>query len=659
MKSNRVILKRKDVNKQIPHELKLLSERVLLDPLFENAPEAIVITDNDGYILRINSEFSCLFGYKSQEVLGKNIDDLLAPKKYEKAAIEMTKRTVFGEKVAIETQRQKKDGSLVPVSLISTPILVEGKVETVCGIYRDISELEMHKNELKKQAAFVYNNPAPILQADNMGKITYSNPAVEKIFKKEIIGISINELIPDLNLSRIKKSIFGTLIQIEHQIADHIYLFTFTRDKPTQLINIFGADITERKKAEEVLHQAKASAEAANRMKSEFLANMSHEIRTPMNGIMGMTDLALDACPIPELQEYLSNIKISAQALLKILNNILDFSKIEAEKIELEAIPFQLHHFIHEIISVQTLQACEKNLELIFDISPDIPQHLIGDSGRLRQIITNLISNAIKFTKKGEIRLTVAEESRSHTRSMLHFTVSDSGIGIPKSKQKQIFQAFSQADGSTTRQYGGTGLGLSISSQLVKLMGGQIWVESKPGKGSEFHFTVKFEINRIPQGQGNNKKKKKQTITSRISREQIQKYRILLAEDNLVNQMIAKRLLEKQGHTITTVLDGKEALGMLKKRSFDLVLMDVQMPRMDGFETTAAIRQREREAKDSPHIPIIAMTAHVMKGDREKCIEVGMNGYISKPIDPELMMKTINQALNGYSLKTDQGKSND
>ncbi|MCK5057488.1 MAG: PAS domain S-box protein [Candidatus Aminicenantes bacterium] len=785
MKSNRVILKRKDVNKQIHHELKLLSERVLLDPLFENAPEAIVITDNDGYILRINSEFSCLFGYKSQEVLGQNIDDLLVPKKYKKDAIAITKRTALGEKVITETQRQKKDGSLVPVSLISTPILVEGKVDAVCGIYRDISELEMHKNELKKQAAFVYNNPAPVLQADNMGKITYSNPAVEKIFKKEIIGISINELIPDLNLSRIKKSIFGTLIQIEHQIADHIYLFTFTRDKPTQLINIFGADITERKKAEEknqqqniflnkvieslthpfyvidaydytitmgnsaagfnsalkkttchsmthnfdepchspehqcpleivkktkkptlvehihfdkdgnrrivevhgypifdkkgnviqmidyclditerkqaeeALHQAKASAEAANRAKSEFLANMSHEIRTPMNGIMGMTDLALDACPIPELQEYLSNIKISAQALLKILNNILDFSKIEAEKIELEAIPFQLHHFIHEIISVQTLQAREKNLELIFDIPPDIPQHLIGDPGRLRQIITNLISNAIKFTKKGEIRLTVAEESRSHTRSMLHFTVSDSGIGIPKSKQKQIFQAFSQADGSTTRQYGGTGLGLSISSQLVKLMGGQIWVESKPGKGSEFHFTVKFEINRIPQGQGNNKKKKKQTITSRISREQIQKYRILLAEDNLVNQMIAKRLLEKQGHTITTVLDGKEALGMLKKRSFDLVLMDVQMPRMDGFETTAAIRQREREAKNSPHIPIIAMTAHVMKGDREMCIEAGMNGYISKPIDPELMMKTINQVLNGYSLKTDQGKSND
>ncbi len=772
MKSNRVILQSKDVKNQIKHELKLPSERVLMDQLFENTPEAIIVTNNEGYILSTNREFSCLFGYKSQEALGQNIDDLLVPEKYKKDAEAITKKTALGEKVITETRRQKKDGSCVQVSLISSPILVEGKVEAVCGIYRDISEQKMHRNELKKQAAFVYNNPAPVLQADDRGKTTSSNPAAVKIFKKEIIGISLNELLPDLNLSLINKNKFKTPFQTEQQIADRIYLLTITRDKPTRLFYLFGMDITERKqaeealksseerlkilfefapdayylsdlkgtfidgnkaaedllgykkeemigknflklkvlavqellkaskllvknvqgkatgpdefilnrkdgsqvsveirtypvqikdktvvlgiarditrrkKAEDALYQAKASAEAANRAKSEFLANMSHEIRTPMNGIMGMTDLALDAGPTPELQKYLSNIKISAQSLLKILNDILDFSKIEAEKIEMEAIPFQLHHIIHEIISVQTLQAREKNLELIFGISPDTPHHLIGDPGRLRQIIINLISNAIKFTKKGGIRLTVEEESRTHSRSMLHFTVSDTGIGIPKSKQKQIFQAFSQADGSTTRQYGGTGLGLSISSQLVKLMGGQIWVKSKPGKGSDFHFTVKLEINHIQQEQINNKK---QTITSQISREQIQKYRILLAEDNLVNQMVAKRLLENQGHNITTARDGKEALGAFKKKSFDLVLMDIQMPGMDGFETTAAIRQRERKAKNSTRIPIIAMTAHVMKDDREKCMEAGMDGYISKPIDPESMMKTINRVVIGKS----------
>jgi two-component system sensor histidine kinase/response regulator len=661
---------------------KSVAERTsYLNALIENSPLGILVLDSERLVKLSNPAFETLFQYTRLEVVGKAIDGLITDGDLLSEVREIYRRTIDGEVISMMTRCQRKDRSIVDVELHTVRLMVNRKVEGTLYIYQDISV---------------------------------------------------------------------------------------------------------RKRAEDEMQRAKEAAETSNRAKSEFLANMSHEIRTPMNGIIGMTDLALETKLSQEQREFLGMVKSSADSLLSLLNDILDFSKIEAGKLDFETIDFRLRDTLDDTIRALGLRAQQKGLELACHVLPDVPDGLQGDPTRFRQIVVNLVGNAIKFTSEGEVVIQVEIQDESEHEVVLHFAVRDTGIGIPLVKQQLIFEPFTQTDSSTTRKYGGTGLGLAISSRLVNRMGGKIWVESELDRGSTFHFTTRFQLQKIssrkyaPVGaevlrglpvlvvddNATNRRILQEillawqmnpeltesgpealtvldrantevtpfalilldaqmpgmdgfSVAERIKQDArlaksvvimltsggfrgdaarcrelgIQAYltkpikrsdlleaiiavlgsqtgveaspllvtvhslresrgrlRILLVEDNRVNQVLAVRLLEKRGHEVAVAGNGEEALEALDKQEFDLVLMDVQMPEMDGLQATVAIRKSEM--KSGRHIPIIAMTAHAMAGDKERCLKAGMDDYITKPIRPE----QLGDVLKRYSLVTSTEK---
>ncbi|MFZ0213756.1 MAG: response regulator [Candidatus Acidiferrales bacterium] len=666
-------IQQRDVALQRAHndlEQRVTERTSFLNALIENTPLAVVVTNCNHEVQLCNPAFEKLFQYTRDEAMGRRLDDLILNNEMKSQLDEVFGVRQASDLLDLVTQRCRKDGTLVDVEIHGAPLLVQGAVDGALRIYQDVST---------------------------------------------------------------------------------------------------------RKRAAEEMQRAKEAAEAASEAKSEFLANMSHEIRTPMNGIMGMTELALETELTPEQREYLDTVKLSAESLLTVINDILDFSKIEARKLSIDAIEFDLRDNVGDTMKTLGLRAHEKHLEIAYDVQAEVPETVIGDPGRLRQVLLNLVGNAIKFTERGEVTVTIEAISQTDRKVDLHFVVADTGIGIPANRQAAIFEAFTQADGSMTRQYGGTGLGLTISARLIEMMGGRIWVESETGKGSRFHFDIplgkqsgsarppaissetvlrgvhvlvvddnavnrkilekvlanwgmkavmadgaraaiaaleEFEDTssrfalilldaRMPgvdgfalaeqikhhpnwssatimmltsDGQrgdaarcrrlgmaaylvkpirqsdlldailavvgGHPEAKEQQPLVTRHSlREQRASIQILLAEDNAVNQLLTVRLLEKHGYEVTVAPSGKAALAALEKGAFRLILMDVQMPEMDGFEATGRIRKAEE--KSGGHIPIIAMTAHAMAGDRERCLAHGIDAYISKPIQASELIELI------------------
>jgi PAS domain S-box-containing protein len=638
--------------------------------LIDSLDHLIFTVSLEGEIRTVNQRITQVFGYSYSELVGHHMDEFFEEPRMEhlkhSIAWFLERRSWSGAARAV----LKKTGAVLYFDCVLQAIVKNGKVVGVSGLARDITA--QRESETRFTELFETLQEG-VYFCDHAGTLLDVNPAMVRMLgyshREELVGSNIGKLYFDKPFDAFparEQTDLSTSLTREITLRRKDGSPIICIDNSNAIGDAFGrmirhqgtlVDITVRKRSEEELQKAKEAAESANMAKSAFLAHMSHEIRTPMNAVIGMTELTLETDLSHEQKEYLGMVRDSGKSLLRLINDILDFSKIEAGKLELDSTDFSLRYGIHEMVKILGVRARQKGLELSCHVSPDVPDALLGDPGRLHQVLSNLIDNAIKFTERGEVAVKIEKDSQSEEDTSLHFSVADTGIGIPREKQQLIFEAFAQGDNSTTRKYGGTGLGLSISLRLVRLMSGKIWVESEANRGSVFHFTARFGLQKQPamrtylQDSGSHSS---WPASGGPGREGRQELRILLVEDNSINQIIAQRLVRKRGHKVVVANNGRDALAALEKDQFDLILMDVQMPEMSGVEVTTLIRKKEKEKNAGEHIPIIATTASAMKEDRERCLAAGMDAYISKPIEREVLFEAI-EKLTGCAKESKSG----
>jgi signal transduction histidine kinase/DNA-binding response OmpR family regulator/HPt (histidine-containing phosphotransfer) domain-containing protein len=499
-------------------------------------------------------------------------------------------------------------------------------------------ELALCKHQAEKAvqsaARFPCENPHPVIRIDRGGTVLYANRSSAALGDEFrcVMGCPAPETFARLARQALAD---GRTAEAEIETRGRVFSFVFAPISGSSYVNLYGRDNTERKRAEEELRQAKAAAEAANEAKTRFLANISHELRTPMNAILGMVDLALPRQVDATAADFLRTAKESADLLMILVNDLLDCAKIEAGKLKLESAPFSLRRAMEQIAQVLTVQARRKGVGFSCGISPDVPDALVGDQVRLQQILLHLGGNGVKFTERGAVAVSVSAESQDADQVCLGFAVRDTGIGISPADLDQVFRPFTQADSSTSRRFGGNGLGLSIASKLINLMGGSISAESEPGQGSTFRFTVWLAV--AKQLAGEPKAHERPVATTAT-------LRILLVEDNPANQKVAALLLKRRGHKVDIAGDGRQGLCMAQQNQYDAILMDVQMPVMDGLEATKAIRALE---DGHGRVPIIAVTAHAIEEDREDCLAAGMDGYLTKPINARELFAILERVAGG------------
>ncbi len=632
--------------------------------IFQNSQSGISIASLEGEALYTNQAMLDILGYTREEMQMQNIADQYVRPQDRQELIDRLKRNGRVQNYTIKLK--DRQGRQRSINLNSGLMEFNGQ-EAIITNAIDMTDYLQAQENLRKSEQFANK----ILESSLNGlfiydfethAIVYVNPQYTRLTGQTLDdlkaqrGKKFADMYHPDDLPRLKahtrtiqQAADGEVFEIEfrfkHTSGEWRWCYSrsavFERDADGAVQQFIGAflDITDRKRAEDLLVQAKEASEQANRAKSEFLANMSHEIRTPISGILGMTEVSLDLSPPSIIAKNLRMIKMAGESLLSIVGDILDAAKIEARQLAIEAVLFDLKDLLARIYNLFSLEADRRGLELSLDMPNDLPARIVGDPHRLNQILNNLISNGLKFTQHGGVAVTVERRSSSHATIELTFTVRDTGIGIPAEKQAHLFQMFHQLDQGFSKKHQGSGLGLAISRRLVELMGGRIEVESEPGRGSIFRFCLPFASDAGESGESN---ANPHALSKMINNPRA--IRILLVEDDPFNQEYMVYLLRDFGFKVTLIGNGVKALETLAAQPFDLVLMDIQMPEMDGFETTERIRNAV-DAGFDPHIPIIALTAYAMKGDRERMLEAGMDDYLSKPLKKEQLLAKIESLL--------------